>query len=151
MLTRGHRWDENMLIDNYCNKVSPICLGIANSSEIINVEYLLYTHTSRSTDVVGVDVEISGNNFNDWFLQLKMVLRVKRKLFVIEQSISLASPTDSEYLRSGIRYMIHNEDEGKPVGHMSLDEEFIWNLNVWYVLPTRALSVWFNLGMASLQ
>ncbi|GJT92494.1 hypothetical protein Tco_1081339 [Tanacetum coccineum] len=54
--------------------------------------------------------EISGNNFNDWFRQLKMVLRVERKLFVIEQPISLASPTDSEYLRSGMRYMIHNEE-----------------------------------------
>ncbi|GJY98034.1 hypothetical protein Tco_0514944 [Tanacetum coccineum] len=53
--------------------------------------------------------EISGNNFNDWFRQFKMVLRVERKLFVIEQPISLASPTDSEYLRSGMRYMIHNE------------------------------------------
>ncbi|GJW34123.1 hypothetical protein Tco_0054155 [Tanacetum coccineum] len=53
--------------------------------------------------------EISGNNFNDWFRQLKMVLRVERKLFVIEQPISLASPTDSEYLCSGMRYMIHNE------------------------------------------
>ncbi|GKA30512.1 hypothetical protein Tco_0716817 [Tanacetum coccineum] len=38
-----------------------------------------------------------------------MVLRVKRKLFVIEQPISLASPTDSEYLRIGMRYMIHNK------------------------------------------
>ncbi|GKA55089.1 retrotransposon protein, putative, ty1-copia subclass [Tanacetum coccineum] len=54
--------------------------------------------------------EISGNNFNDWFRQLKIVLRVEKKLFVIEQPISLASPTDSEYLRSGMRYMIHNEE-----------------------------------------
>ncbi|GJZ13804.1 retrotransposon protein, putative, ty1-copia subclass [Tanacetum coccineum] len=38
-----------------------------------------------------------------------MVLRVERKLFVIEQPISLASPTDSEYLRSEMRYMIHNK------------------------------------------
>ncbi|GJY42369.1 ribonuclease H-like domain-containing protein [Tanacetum coccineum] len=79
--------------------------------------------------------EISGNNFNDWFLQLKMVLRVERKLFVIEQPISLASPTDSEYLRSGMRTQIHlrtklewsgfdliqtfpccYKDKGKPVG-----------------------------------
>ncbi|GKA14352.1 zinc finger, CCHC-type containing protein, partial [Tanacetum coccineum] len=49
--------------------------------------------------------EISGNNFNDWFHQLKLVLRVESKLFVIEQPISLASPTDSEYLRSGMRIM----------------------------------------------
>ncbi|GJW61981.1 retrotransposon protein, putative, ty1-copia subclass [Tanacetum coccineum] len=41
---------------------------------------------------------------------IEMVLRVERKLFVIEQPISLASPTDSEYLRSGMRYMIHNEE-----------------------------------------
>ncbi|GJY71186.1 retrotransposon protein, putative, ty1-copia subclass [Tanacetum coccineum] len=34
---------------------------------------------------------------------------VERKLFVIEQPISLASPTDSEYLCSGMRYMIHNK------------------------------------------
>nr|GEU32999.1 hypothetical protein [Tanacetum cinerariifolium] len=53
--------------------------------------------------------EIFENNFNDWFRQLKMVLRVERKLFVIEQPISLASPTDSNYLGSGMRYMIHNE------------------------------------------
>nr|GEV48291.1 hypothetical protein [Tanacetum cinerariifolium] len=32
-----------------------------------------------------------------------------RKLFAIEQPISLASPTDSEYLCSVMRYMIHNE------------------------------------------
>ncbi|GJW49027.1 protein kinase, ATP binding site-containing protein [Tanacetum coccineum] len=54
--------------------------------------------------------EISRNNFNDWFRQLKIVLRVEKKLFVIEQPISLASPTDSEYLRNGIRYLIHNEE-----------------------------------------
>ncbi|GKC78522.1 hypothetical protein Tco_1129296, partial [Tanacetum coccineum] len=61
--------------------------------------------------------EISGNNFNEWFLQLKMVLRVERKLFVIKQPISLASPTDSEYLRSGMRMRENQLD------HMSLDEE----------------------------
>nr|GEX99371.1 hypothetical protein [Tanacetum cinerariifolium] len=53
--------------------------------------------------------KLFGNNFNDWFHQLKLVLRVERKLFVIEQAISLASPTDSEYLCSVMRYMIHNE------------------------------------------
>ncbi|GJX38518.1 hypothetical protein Tco_0251821 [Tanacetum coccineum] len=44
------------------------------------------------------------------FINLRLVLRVERKLFVIEQPISLASPTDSEYLRSGMWYMIHNEE-----------------------------------------
>nr|GEY10306.1 zinc finger, CCHC-type [Tanacetum cinerariifolium] len=53
--------------------------------------------------------KLLGNNFNDWFRQLNLVLRVERKLFVIEQPISLALPTDSEYLCSVMRYMIHNE------------------------------------------
>ncbi|GJR55978.1 hypothetical protein Tco_1406499 [Tanacetum coccineum] len=39
-----------------------------------------------------------------------MVLRVEKKLFVIEQPISPAPPTDSKYLRSGMRYDAHNEE-----------------------------------------
>ncbi|GJT58197.1 retrotransposon protein, putative, ty1-copia subclass [Tanacetum coccineum] len=97
--------------------------------------------------------EISGNNFNDWFLQLKMVLRVERKLFVIEQPISLASPTDSEYLRSGMRSsnpclrnklewsglwgthfryklsMLANRMRENQLAHMSLDEELCGTAN----------------------
>ncbi|GKA22724.1 retrotransposon protein, putative, ty1-copia subclass [Tanacetum coccineum] len=69
----------------------------------------LYSSCLNLASLLRSMFEISGNNFNDWFLQLKMVLRVERKLFVIKQPISLASPTDSEYLRSGMRYMIHNE------------------------------------------
>ncbi|GJV38677.1 DnaJ domain-containing protein [Tanacetum coccineum] len=81
-----------------------------------------YTHAYIEDDVTFIAIsslmflakrsmfEISENNFNDWFCQLKMVLRVERKLFVIEQPISLASLTDSEYLSSGMRYMIHNKE-----------------------------------------
>ncbi|GJU38241.1 hypothetical protein Tco_1191198 [Tanacetum coccineum] len=76
--------------------------------------------------------EISGNNFNDWFRQLKMVLRVERKLFVIEQPISPAPPTDSEYLRSGMR-MRENQ-----LAHMSLDEELCGTGMSWLCAPTRA-------------
>ncbi|GJV87031.1 retrotransposon protein, putative, ty1-copia subclass [Tanacetum coccineum] len=102
---------------------------------------------SEST-VIRSMFEISGNNFNDWFSSnLMVILRVERKLFVIEQPISLASPIDFEYLRSGMRYMIHNEelksmfekqvgvewfdpiqtfhackqDEGKPVAYLRMD------------------------------
>ncbi|GJU44782.1 hypothetical protein Tco_1202048 [Tanacetum coccineum] len=39
--------------------------------------------------------KLFGTNFNDWFCQLKLVLRVEEKLFVIEQPL-LAAPTDSE-------------------------------------------------------
>ncbi|GJW49842.1 retrotransposon protein, putative, ty1-copia subclass [Tanacetum coccineum] len=76
--------------------------------------------------------KISGNNFNEWFRQLKMVLRVERKLFVIEQPISPAPPTDSEYLRSGMRYMIHNEVELKSMFEKQVGVE-------WFDL------CWFNL------
>ncbi|GJV32780.1 hypothetical protein Tco_1393180 [Tanacetum coccineum] len=39
--------------------------------------------------------KLFGTNFNNWFRQLKLVLRVEEKLFVIEQPL-LAAPTDSE-------------------------------------------------------
>ncbi|GJV19599.1 retrotransposon protein, putative, ty1-copia subclass, partial [Tanacetum coccineum] len=39
--------------------------------------------------------KLSGNNFNDWFCQLKLVLRVEKKMYVIEQSIPPAPAADS--------------------------------------------------------
>ncbi|GJS00137.1 hypothetical protein Tco_0316645, partial [Tanacetum coccineum] len=39
--------------------------------------------------------KLSGNNFNDWFRQLKLVLRVEKKMFVIEQPIPPAPTADS--------------------------------------------------------
>ncbi|GKB51266.1 retrotransposon protein, putative, ty1-copia subclass [Tanacetum coccineum] len=53
---------------------------------------------------------IFGLNYNDWFRSPKMVLRVEKKLFVIEQPISAASPADSKYLRSNAVYDAHNEE-----------------------------------------
>nr|GEU79166.1 hypothetical protein [Tanacetum cinerariifolium] len=35
------------------------------------------------------------NNFNDWFCQLKLVLRVEKKMYVIEQPLPAALVTDS--------------------------------------------------------
>ncbi|GJT18973.1 putative reverse transcriptase domain-containing protein [Tanacetum coccineum] len=63
-----------------------------------------YTIASRSTDVMVMAhpaqninhsafrsmferEKLSGNNFNDWFRQLKLVLRVEKKMYVIEQPI----------------------------------------------------------------
>ncbi|GJX84857.1 hypothetical protein Tco_0335631 [Tanacetum coccineum] len=71
-----------------------------------------YTVTSRSTDVMVMALHVqninhsafrlmfereklSGNNFNDWFHQLKLVLRVEKKMFVIEQPIPPAPAADS--------------------------------------------------------
>ncbi|GJY88244.1 retrotransposon protein, putative, ty1-copia subclass [Tanacetum coccineum] len=39
--------------------------------------------------------KLSGNNFNDWFRQLKLVLRVEKKMYVIEQPIPPAPAADS--------------------------------------------------------
>ncbi|GJX55389.1 hypothetical protein Tco_0285286 [Tanacetum coccineum] len=49
---------------------------------------------------------LSGSNYNDWFRSPKMVLRVEKKLFVIEQPVSPAPLVDSKYLRSGMRFMM---------------------------------------------
>nr|GFA22096.1 retrotransposon protein, putative, Ty1-copia subclass [Tanacetum cinerariifolium] len=39
--------------------------------------------------------KLSGNNFNDWFRQLKLVLRVEKKMYVIEQPLAVAPAADS--------------------------------------------------------
>nr|GEU61288.1 hypothetical protein [Tanacetum cinerariifolium] len=39
--------------------------------------------------------KLSGNNFSDWFRQLKLVLRVEKKIFVIEQPIPPIPAADS--------------------------------------------------------
>ncbi|GJT70507.1 hypothetical protein Tco_1029793 [Tanacetum coccineum] len=39
--------------------------------------------------------KLSGNNFNDWFRQLKLVLGVEKKMFVIEQPLPAAPAADS--------------------------------------------------------
>nr|GEV24230.1 hypothetical protein [Tanacetum cinerariifolium] len=71
-----------------------------------------YTITCRSTDMVVMAQpvqninhttfrsmfereKLSGNNFNDWFRQLKLVLRVEKKMFVIEQPLPVAPAADS--------------------------------------------------------
>ncbi|GKF34454.1 hypothetical protein Tco_0107654, partial [Tanacetum coccineum] len=72
-----------------------------------------YTIASRSTDVMVMAQPIqninhsafrsmfereklSGTNFNDWLRQLKLVLRVEKKMFVIEQLIPPAPAVDSK-------------------------------------------------------
>ncbi|GJR03260.1 retrotransposon protein, putative, ty1-copia subclass [Tanacetum coccineum] len=71
-----------------------------------------YTIASRSTDVMVMALPVqninhsafrsmferkkfSENNFNDWFCQLKLVLRVEKKIYVIEQPILPAPTADS--------------------------------------------------------
>ncbi|GKD85774.1 hypothetical protein Tco_1356928, partial [Tanacetum coccineum] len=88
-------------------------LKIAPVAIIVRQLPFEYTITSRSTDVVVMALpvqninhsafrsmfereKLSGNNFNDWFHQLKLVLRVEKKMFVIEQPISPALAANSE-------------------------------------------------------
>ncbi|GJU14484.1 retrotransposon protein, putative, ty1-copia subclass [Tanacetum coccineum] len=52
--------------------------------------------------------KLSGNNFNDWFRQLKLVLRVEKKMYVIEQPIPPAPAADRQQMcwRNGMQYMM---------------------------------------------
>nr|GEW18256.1 hypothetical protein [Tanacetum cinerariifolium] len=40
--------------------------------------------------------KLSGNNFNEWFCQIKLVLRVEKKMFFIERLLPAALVADSE-------------------------------------------------------
>nr|GFB40732.1 hypothetical protein [Tanacetum cinerariifolium] len=88
-----------------------------------------YTIASRSTDVMVMAnyvqninhsafmlmserEKLFGNNFNDWFRQLKLVLRVEKKMHVIEQPILLAPAADSTVnmmAEWNAAYNAHNE------------------------------------------
>ncbi|GJU95380.1 retrotransposon protein, putative, ty1-copia subclass [Tanacetum coccineum] len=50
--------------------------------------------------------KLSSSNFNDWFRSPKTVLRVEKKLFVIEQPVPPTPPIDSKYFHSGMRFMM---------------------------------------------
>nr|GEX51605.1 hypothetical protein [Tanacetum cinerariifolium] len=64
--------------------------------------------------------KLSGNDFNDWFHQLKLVLRVEKKMYVIEQPLHAAPAADSE-ANVLAEWNAYNEvaclmlEEGKPV------------------------------------
>ncbi|GJS73743.1 retrovirus-related pol polyprotein from transposon TNT 1-94 [Tanacetum coccineum] len=69
--------------------------------------------------------KLSKNNFNDWFHQLKLVLRVEKKMYVIEQPLPAAPAADSQaqvLSQWNAVYDAYNEvaclilgKEGKPV------------------------------------
>nr|GEV13554.1 hypothetical protein [Tanacetum cinerariifolium] len=57
--------------------------------------------------------KLSGNNSNDWFRQLKLVLRVEKKMFVIEHPIPPAPVADSEanvLAEWNALHDVHNEE-----------------------------------------
>nr|GEW85619.1 retrotransposon protein, putative, Ty1-copia subclass [Tanacetum cinerariifolium] len=89
------------------------CIARIASVAIIDHQLPLeYTIASRSTDVMVMAnpvqninhsafssmferQKLSGNNFNDWFCQLKLILRVEKKMHVIKQPIPPAPAADS--------------------------------------------------------
>ncbi|GJR57949.1 retrotransposon protein, putative, ty1-copia subclass, partial [Tanacetum coccineum] len=92
---------------------SHIVLGIVPVAIIDHQLPFEYTITSRSTDVVVMALPVQninhsafrsmfereklpGNNFIDWFCQLKLVLRVEKKMYFIEQPLPAVPIADSE-------------------------------------------------------
>ncbi|GJT50242.1 hypothetical protein Tco_0976399 [Tanacetum coccineum] len=83
---------------------------------LVNIDLYLADNASfvtSSTDVVGMALpvqninhsafrsmfekeKLSGNNFNDWFARLKLVLRVEKKMHVIEQPLPPAPEAGAE-------------------------------------------------------
>ncbi|GJT23090.1 hypothetical protein Tco_0893027 [Tanacetum coccineum] len=127
---------------NHIRFTSHNVLGIALVAIIDRQLPFEYTITSRSTDVVVMALpvhninhsafrsmfereKLSGNNFNDWFRQLKLVLRVEKKMYVIEQPLPAAPAANSEanvLLEWNAIYDAYNEvaclilsKDGKPV------------------------------------
>ncbi|GJU49667.1 retrotransposon protein, putative, ty1-copia subclass [Tanacetum coccineum] len=109
-------WEIRLISASLCVRLelpkSHIVLGIVPVAIVDRQLPFEYTITSRSTDVVVMALpaqninhsafrslfereKISGKNFNDWFSQLKLVLRVEKKMFVIEQPLPAAPDVDS--------------------------------------------------------
>ncbi|GKA58190.1 hypothetical protein Tco_0757378, partial [Tanacetum coccineum] len=82
--------------------------------------------------------KLSGNNFNEWFRQLKLVLIVEKKFFVIEQPLPAAPAADSaSNVEWNAIYDAYNEQEGKPVAAYVLKMKgYVEQLKrLGYVLP----------------
>ncbi|GJV79179.1 retrotransposon protein, putative, ty1-copia subclass [Tanacetum coccineum] len=70
--------------------------------------------------------KLSGTNFSDWFRQLRIVLRVEKKLFTIEQPIPptpVADATNQELEDWNKIYDIHNEVACFMLGGMSPEHQ----------------------------
>ncbi|GJW96087.1 hypothetical protein Tco_0177895 [Tanacetum coccineum] len=93
--------------------LSNVGVGIALVAIIDHQLPFEYTIASRSTDVMVIALpvqninhsafrsmfereKLSGNNFNGWFRQLKLVLRVEKKQSIVEQPLPAAPAADSE-------------------------------------------------------
>ncbi|GKD34480.1 retrotransposon protein, putative, ty1-copia subclass, partial [Tanacetum coccineum] len=74
-----HRWDETCLLD----------IIVIKSTDVVGMTLPVQNINHSAFRSMFDKEKLSGNNFNDWFARLKLVLRVERKMYVIEQPLPL--------------------------------------------------------------
>ncbi|GJS83881.1 retrotransposon protein, putative, ty1-copia subclass [Tanacetum coccineum] len=72
-----HRWDETCLLD----------IIVIKSTDVVGMALPVQNINHSAFRSMFEKEKLSGNNFNDWFARLKLVLRVKKKMHVIEQPL----------------------------------------------------------------
>ncbi|GKC58074.1 hypothetical protein Tco_1085672 [Tanacetum coccineum] len=76
-----HRWDETCLLD----------IIVIKSTDVVGMALPVQNINHSAFRSMFEKEKLSGNNFNDWFARLKLVLRVEKKMHVIEQPLPPAS------------------------------------------------------------
>ncbi|GJU42635.1 hypothetical protein Tco_1195592 [Tanacetum coccineum] len=115
------------------NRIAPVAI----IDRQLPFEYII---ASRSTNVIVMALaaqnvnhsafksmfereKLSGLNFNNWFRSLKLVLKVEKKLYVIEQPIPPAPPAagsiDQAFMKWSAIYDAHNEVDCLMLGSMT--------------------------------
>ncbi|GJR07843.1 hypothetical protein Tco_0790495 [Tanacetum coccineum] len=81
-----HRWDETCLLD----------IIVIKSTDVVGMALLVQNINHSAFRLMFEKEKLSGNNFNDWFARLKLVLRVEKKMHVIEQLLPPAPEAVAE-------------------------------------------------------
>ncbi|GJR89022.1 retrotransposon protein, putative, ty1-copia subclass, partial [Tanacetum coccineum] len=72
-----HRWDETCLLD----------IIVIKSTDVVGMALPVQNINHSTFRLMFEKEKLFGNNFNDWFARLKLVLRVEKKMHVIEQPL----------------------------------------------------------------
>ncbi|GJQ94392.1 putative retrotransposon protein [Tanacetum coccineum] len=72
-----HRWDETCLLD----------IIVIKSTDVVGMALLVQNINHSAFRLMFEKEKLSDNNFNDWFARLKLVLRVEKKMHVIQQPL----------------------------------------------------------------
>ncbi|GJS81947.1 retrotransposon protein, putative, ty1-copia subclass [Tanacetum coccineum] len=72
-----HRWDETCLLD----------IIVIKSTDVVGMALPVQNINHSAFRSMFEKEKLSGNNFNEWFARLKLVLRVEKKMHVIEQPL----------------------------------------------------------------